>query len=154
MDISIDNKNEGRIIFELFDDIVPITTKNFKALSEKAYQGKKFNRIIRDFMIQGGDITNNDGSGGMSIYGKTFKDENFNLSHDKPGLLSMANSGSNTNASQFFITTTEASHLDGKHVVFGKVVHGYDVVEKIENTLTDHDDKPIVDVIITNCGVL
>ena len=132
----------GKIIFELFADVVPKTCKNFKTLCDgyktelmgsQGYQGCIFHRIIPDFMIQGGDFTRGDGTGGYSIYGQTFEDESFALRHDKPGLLSMANSGPNTNGSQFFITTVPTPHLNNKHVVFGQVLHGMGVVKQMES---------------------
>jgi cyclophilin family peptidyl-prolyl cis-trans isomerase len=145
------NQNEMDIEIQLYDDIVPLTCKNFrhialKGIKNKTYNGSIFHRVIPDFMIQGGDILNNDGTGGISIYGDTFEDENFKLKHDKPGLLSMANSGPNTNGSQFFITTATASHLDNKHVVFGEVVRGYHNITKIENLPTDTSDKPYQEI--------
>lgn len=153
--VFIDIKGYGRIKIELFDRHVPKTVANFRKLCiDKKYKGIPFHRIIKGFMIQGGDITNKDGTGGISIYGPNFKDENFKLKHAEPGILSMANAGPDTNSSQFFITTKETPHLDGKHVVFGKVVSGMDVIYKIERVPVNHNDKPIHDIIIENCGII
>ncbi|KAG1647193.1 hypothetical protein G6F44_000087 [Rhizopus delemar] len=163
-DITIGNKPEGRIVFELFKDIVPKTAENFRALctGEKgegksgkplSYQGSLFHRIIKNFMIQGGDFTAGNGTGGESIYGEKFEDENFVLKHEKPFLLSMANAGPGTNGSQFFITTVPTPHLDGKHVVFGKVLKGKAVVRALEN-LETVSDRPVEDAVIAKCGEL
>jgi peptidylprolyl isomerase len=138
----------------MFDDVVPKTCKNFTELVRtQKYTKSKFHRIIPGFMIQGGDFTRGDGSGGESIYGKTFEDENFKLKHDSPGILSMANSGSDTNGSQFFITLAETPHLDGKHVVFGKVVEGLDIVKQMES-LGSHGGTVRDTVRITACGLI
>ncbi|KIW04106.1 peptidyl-prolyl cis-trans isomerase H, variant 1 [Verruconis gallopava] len=149
---------------ELFADVTPKTAENFRQFCTgeskdargrpQGYKGCKFHRVIKDFMIQGGDFLNGDGTGSTCIYGTNkFADENFNLKHDQPGLLSMANSGPNTNGCQFFITTVPTPFLNNKHVVFGKVVDGMDVVRKIENTRTTKpNDRPAQDVVIAQCG--
>jgi len=163
-DVKQGEESLGRIVMQLYADMTPKTAENFRALctGEKGngisgkplhYKGSTFHRVIKDFMIQGGDFTNADGTGGESIYGEKFADENFKIKHTKAGQLSMANAGPGTNGSQFFITSRETPHLDSKHVVFGEVVKGMDVVRKIENTKVEND-KPDVDVVIEDCGVL
>ena len=154
MDINVDGE-EKSVIFKLYDDVVPKTCTNFRELARTGkYNDCKFHRIIKDFMIQGGDFENNDGTGGKSIYGESFKDENFNIKHTKPGLLSMANSGPDTNGSQFFITTVTTPHLDDKHVVFGEVTKGMDIVKEMEALETDDNDKPKIECYIIRAGLV
>jgi len=164
-DIKIGQQDAGRIVFELYSDIVPKTAENFRALStgEKGlgasgkplhFQGSLFHRVIKGFMCQGGDFTAGNGTGGESIYGEKFADENFTARHDKPFLLSMANAGPGTNGSQFFITTAATPHLDDKHVVFGSVINGKGLVREIENNPTGSDDRPKKDVVIAQSGEL
>lgn len=157
-DIAVGGNKIGTVEFELYENIVPKTTNNFKQLcctnkdGIKKYMGTVFHRVIKNFMIQGGDYTKGDGTGGRSVYGLNFDDENFILKHDKPGLLSMANSGPNTNGSQFFITLKETPHLDNKHVVFGEVIKGFEIIKMIGELETDDNDRPLKTVMIVNCG--
>lgn len=164
-DISIGGQNLGKVAFSLYSDLVPRTAENFRALctGEKgigksgkklSFEGCSFHRVIKGFMCQGGDFTMGNGTGGESIYGEKFEDEAFPVKHEKPFLLSMANSGPNTNGSQFFITVAPTSHLDGKHVVFGEVIRGKSIVRTIENNPTGEQDKPIEPVVIEACGQL
>lgn len=161
-DILIGKAKAGRITMELFADVVPKTAENFRCLctGEKGigragkplhYKGSTFHRIIPSFMCQGGDFTRGNGTGGESIYGAKFEDENFKKKHTGPGVLSMANAGPNTNGSQFFLCTEKTSWLDGKHVVFGQVVDGYNVVEEMEKQGSE-SGKTSSPVVIEDCG--
>jgi len=163
-DISIGDAPAGRIEIGLFGRTVPKTVENFRELCLKkrdkesdelvGYEGSVFHRVIKDFMIQGGDFTKGDGTGGRSIYGEKFADENFKLKHYGAGWLSMANAGKDTNGSQFFITLKKTSWLDGRHVIFGKVIKGMDVVRQVEENPIDGRDRPIKEVKVTACGKL
>ncbi|CAH8430243.1 unnamed protein product [Heterobilharzia americana] len=161
-DVTVGGQEIGRMQFELFQDIVPKTVENFRQFCTgeyrkdgvpTGYKGTSFHRIIKDFMVQGGDFINGDGTGSFSIYGGVqFADENFHLKHCTCGMLSMANSGRDTNGCQFFITCAPCDFLDGKHVVFGRIVDGMLVLKKIENVPTGANNRPKVPVLISQCG--
>eukprot|EP00743_Colponemidia_sp_Colp-15_P003646 GILK01003935.1.p1 GENE.GILK01003935.1~~GILK01003935.1.p1 ORF type:complete len:440 (-),score=111.43 GILK01003935.1:67-1386(-) len=164
MDINIGSKPAGRVEFELFNDVTPRTCENFRGLCTGEYgkspltrkplhyKGSTFHRVIPGFMLQGGDFTAGNGTGGESIYGEKFRDESFSRRHACAGLLSMANAGRNTNGSQFFVTLKATPHLDGKHVVFGQVVSGMEVIREIAKVPTDRSERPKIPVVIVNCG--
>ncbi|KAF9016815.1 hypothetical protein BDZ89DRAFT_1141190 [Hymenopellis radicata] len=156
-DISIDSRPAGRLVFALYDEDAPRTSKNFRELATGqhgfGYTGSGFHRIIPGFMLQGGDFTHHNGTGGKSIYGDKFPDETFKFKHTRPGLLSMANAGRNTNGSQFFITTVPTPWLDGKHVVFGEVISGMDLVKEIER-LGSSSGRPQKKVMIEKSGLV
>ncbi|CCE88770.1 Piso0_001549 [Millerozyma farinosa CBS 7064] len=156
-DIAEDDKVIGRVTFGLFGTVVPKTAENFRQLTlsddpKFGYKNSIFHRIIRDFMLQGGDFETGRGFGGKSIYGNKFADENFELRHDRPYRLSMANAGKDTNGSQFFITTVVTSWLDGRHVVFGEVIDGFDVVKYMEGVPTSSGDRPRKELKIVATG--
>ena len=157
--MQIGGEDVGRIVIGLYGDDVPKTVDNFRTLATvgvngRQYAGSRFHRVINNFMIQGGDVISGNGLGSISKFGESFRDENFRIKHEGPGYLSMANSGPDTNGSQFFITLAKTSWLDGKHVVFGRVIEGLDVVKKIGVTRTDNGDHPLQPVIVAQSGVL
>ena len=161
LDASMGGQALGRIKIELFAHLVPKTCENFRQFCTgefkrngipQGYKNATFHRIIKDFMIQGGDFMRGDGTGSISIYGDRFADEGFLVKHSGPGFVSMANSGPNSNGSQFFITCAPCDFLDGKHVVFGRVIEGLSVVRRIEETPVGQQNKPKLPVIITECG--
>lgn len=160
-DVAVGSTEIGRIKFELFADVVPKTAENFRQFCTGEYRKDgvpvgfrrcAFHRVIKDFMVQGGDFVNGDGTGLTSIFGGPFADENFKLKHSVPGILSMANSGKDTNGCQFFITCSACEFLDGKHVVFGRIIDGLLVLRKIENIPTGPNNKPKIPVTVSQCG--
>eukprot|EP01063_Lacrimia_lanifica_P041869 TRINITY_DN9860_c0_g1_i1.p1 TRINITY_DN9860_c0_g1~~TRINITY_DN9860_c0_g1_i1.p1 ORF type:complete len:209 (+),score=62.32 TRINITY_DN9860_c0_g1_i1:82-708(+) len=165
LDIGIGHIKAGRLVFEIRKDIAPLAGENFRALCTGElgrdvdgnlmhFRGCCFHRLIKQFVIQGGDFTHGNGAGGVSIYGKHFKDENFTMKHDARGVISMANSGPNTNNSQFFICLSKLSWLDGKHVAFGRLVEGEAVLQQVEVVMTQHNDLPVTPILISDCGQL
>lgn len=161
LDVSIGGQPVGRMKMELFADVVPKTAENFRQLCTGehkksgvpvGFKNSTFHRVIKDFMVQGGDFLKGDGTGSFSIYGTQFEDENFKMKHLGAGYLSMANSGPNSNGCQFFITCAKTDFLDGKHVVFGKLIDGLLTLRKIENVPTGPNNRPKLPVIITECG--
>ena len=161
IDVTIGGKDSGRITVGLLGDKVPATSLNFAAMCDQnqtvagkkhPFKGSSFHRVIPNFMLQGGDFTKGNGTGGASIFGEKFKDENFEYKHDKPGILSMANAGPNTNGSQFFITTVKTPWLDGRHVVFGEVIEGMEVVKKVE-AVGSRSGRTSQKVMIKDCSV-
>ncbi|KAI0794968.1 allergen [Abortiporus biennis] len=157
--ISINGTPAGRIVFRLFDSVCPHTARNFRELATGqhgfGYHKSSIHRVVKDFMIQGGDITRGDGTGGRSIYGNIFEDENYVVRHDRPGLLSMANRGPNTNSSQFFITTVPAPWCDRKNTVFGEVIEGMELVRRIQTYVSDDIlRRPSASILIEKCGIL
>ncbi|KAI9465935.1 allergen [Lactarius psammicola] len=158
-DISINGESVGRIIFRLYDDRAPLTARNFRELATGqhgfGYAGSAIHRVIPQFMVQGGDITSRDGTGGRSTFGSPFQDENLRTPHDKPGLLSMANRGPGTNTSQYFITTAAAPWCDGKNVVFGEVIDGLAIVERIQSYASqDILRRPSATILVERSGLL
>ena len=160
-DISVGDNEPKRLAFQLFKNIVPKTVENFLTITQgnksdekQTYKGSIFHRLIKGFMLQGGDYENRNGTGGRSIWGEKFNDENFKVKHTKRGLLSMANAGPNTNGSQFFITFTPTPHLDGKHVVFGKLIEGQEFLDELEQEPTEPGDKPTREIRVADCGLL
>lgn len=158
MDIEINQEYAGRIVFKLYDDITPRTSRNFRELATGVngfgYANSIFHRVA-DFMIQGGDFENGDGTGGRSIWNLPFPDETFRVRHYKPGLLASANRGPNSNTSQFYITTCPCPWLDRRNVVFGEVTEGMDIVYRIQSYVSDHvSRKPSAKVVVSRCGVV